>query len=258
MDTATFRSQLIATRDKRHSKNHPFFRMWARGELTRRQTALYCIQHYHFVGETLGWLAYEAAQVPDRDVKGYLIENLYDEENPRDPHLHMLTDYVLDCGLTRESIEKATVLPGTESLQNWGWRLVYQRPWQAALAGIFIGLESQFLDICKELTPALHTHYGYAPGAREIRFFEEHITADAIHEAKGFTIVERYCTTPELQEQALKAVEEATVKRWRYMTGIYWFALHGKVDDTLPFPEEGPLDIQAVESPKEEIQSHLS
>jgi pyrroloquinoline quinone (PQQ) biosynthesis protein C len=119
-------------------------------------------------------------------------------------------------------------------LQNWGWRMVYQKPWQAALAGMFIGLESQFLDICKKLVPALHKHYGYKPGAREIRFFEEHIGADEIHAGKGFAIVEKYCTTPELQELALKTVEEATIRRWRYMNGVYWFALHGREDDNPP------------------------
>ena len=229
---ATFRDQLVAARDKKHSKNHPFFELWARGELSKEQTALYCLQHYHFVSEYLNWMAYEASQVPHRDVKTYLYENLGDEENPEDRHLDMLTDYVVATGLKRDSVERSAVLPGTEGLQNWGWRMVYQKPWQAALAGMFIGLESQFLDICKKLVPALHKHYGYKSGAREIRFFEEHIGADEIHAGKGFAIVEKYCTTPELQELALKTVEEATIRRWRYMNGIYWYALQGKVDDT--------------------------
>ena len=228
----TFRDQLIATRNQRHSKNHPFFNLWAQGKLTKEQTALYCVQHYHFVGEYLNWMAYEASQIPHRDVKAYLFENLGDEENPADRHLDMLMDYVETCGLRRESVEQAKILPGTEGLQNWGWRLVYQKPWQAALAGMFIGLESQFLDICKKIVPALHEHYGWSPRSREIRFFEEHIHADEIHGEKGFAIVERYCTTPELQRMALKAVEDATQKRWQYMNGIYWFALHGKDDDT--------------------------
>ena len=229
---ASFRNQLIAMRDQRHSKNHPFFELWAQGKLKKEQTALYCIQHYHYVGDYLHWMAYEASQVPHRDVKGYLFENLGDEENPEDRHLDMLTDYVDACGLKRGSVEQAKVLPGTEGLQNWGWRLVYQKPWQAALAGMFIGLESQFLDICKKIVPALHRHYGWKPGAREVRFFEEHIHADEIHGARGFAIVEKYCTMPELQGMALKAVEDATQKRWRYMNSIYWFALHGKDDDT--------------------------
>ncbi len=228
----SFHDQLVATRDQKHSKNHPFFELWARGDLTKEQTATYCTQHFHFVTEYLNWMAYEASQIPQRDVKAYLFENLGDEENPKDRHLDMLTDYVIACGLKRESVEETVILSGTEGLQNWGWRMVYQRPWQVALAGMFIGLESQFLDICKKIVPALEKHYGHSLGAREIRFFEEHILADEIHGAKGFMIVEKYCTTAELQQQALKAVEEATIRRWRYMNSIYWFALHGKEDDT--------------------------
>ncbi len=232
----TFHDQLVTTRDKKHSKDHPFFELWVQGKLTKKQTALYCTQHYHYVGEYLNWLAYEASHVPHRDVKAYLFENLGDEENPDDRHLDMLSDYVAVSGLRRDSIEDTVVLPGTEELQNWGWRLVYQKPWQAAVAGMFIGLESQFLDICKKIVPALHKHYGYPPGAREIRFFEEHIHADEVHGSKGFAIVEKYCSTPELRALAVKTVEEATIRRWRYMNGIYWYAIHGKEDDTPTLP----------------------
>jgi pyrroloquinoline-quinone synthase len=229
---ATFRAALLAARDKRHSKNHPFFEKWAEGELTKEQTALYAIQHHHFVSEYLNWMAYEASQVPFRDVKAYLFENLHDEENPEDRHLDMLKDYIVACGLDRESVEREPALPGTEGLQNWGWRFVYQRPWQAAIAAMFVGLESQFQDICQKVVPALHQHYGWTPASREIRFFEEHIRADAIHGEKGLRIVERYCVSDDLKAGALKAVEEAAAQRWRYMNGVYWFVLHGKRDDT--------------------------
>jgi pyrroloquinoline-quinone synthase len=228
----SFHDQLVATRDKRHSKNHPFFELWAQGKLTKEQTAFYCAQHFHYVVEYLNWMAYEASQIPHRDVKAYLLENLGDEENPEDRHLDMLKDYVAACGVNPATVETSIVLGGTDQLQNWGWRLVYQRPWQAALAGMFIGLESQFLDICKKIVPALHQYYGHKPGAREIRFFEEHIHADEVHGSKGFAIVERYADTPELQTLALKTVEEATIRRWRYMNSIYGYALHGKEDDT--------------------------
>lgn len=231
----SFHDRLITTRDRKHSKNHPFFELWAQGQLTKEQTALYCMQHYHYVVEYLNWMAYEASQIPERDVKVYLFENLGDEENPDDRHLDMLKDYVAASGLSRDGVETSVVLAGTEGLQNWGWRLVYQKPWQAAVAGMFIGLESQFLDICRKLVPALHKVYGYRPGAREIRFFEEHIHADEIHGSKGFAIVEKYCNTSELQALAVKAVEEATIRRWRYMNSIYWYALHGKEDDTPTF-----------------------
>lgn len=228
----SFHDQLVAARDKKHSKNHPFFDLWSQGKLTKQQTAIYCLQHYHYVGEFLNWLAYEASQISVREVKNYLYENLGDEENPDDRHLDMLKDYVAACGIDRNSVETSILLGGTEQLQNWGWMMVYRQPWPAAAAGLFIGLESQFLDICKKIVPALHDHYRHQVGAREIRFFEEHIHADEIHGAKGLAIVEKYCTTPELQAAALKQVEEATIRRWRYMNSIYWYALHGREDDT--------------------------
>jgi pyrroloquinoline quinone (PQQ) biosynthesis protein C len=228
----SFHEQLIATRDQNHSKDHPFFDLWAQGKLTKEQTAFYCTQHFHYVVEYLNWLAYEASQIPQRDVKVYLFENLGDEENPDDRHLDMLKDYVAASGVDRNSVESSIVLSGTDQLQNWGWRMVYQKPWQAAVAGMFIGLESQFLDICKKIVPALQKYYGYKPRAGEIRFFEEHVSADEIHGSKGFAIVEKYCNTPELQALALKQVEEATIRRWRYMNSIYWYVLHGKMDDT--------------------------
>ena len=184
-----FGDELIAVRDAKHSRNHPFFEKWARGELTPEQTAIYCTQHYHYVSDYLDWMAYEASQVPHRDAKAFLYENLGDEENPDDRHLDMLKDYVGASGLPRDCVDDYRVLPSTEGLQNWGWRVVYQRRWQAALAAMFVGLESQFLGICEKVVPALREHYGYAPGAREIRFFEEHIEADALHGSKGLALV---------------------------------------------------------------------
>ena len=74
-------------------------------------------------------------------MKAYLFENLADEENPNDRHLDMLKDYVAACGVDRGSVETSVVLAGTDALQCWGWRMVYQQHWQAALAGMFIGLE---------------------------------------------------------------------------------------------------------------------
>jgi pyrroloquinoline-quinone synthase len=228
----SFHDRLVGARDQRHSKNHPFFELWAQGKLTKEQTAFYCAQHFHYVVEYLNWMAYEASQIRQQDVKAYLFENLGDEENPDDRHLDMLKDYVTACGLNRDSVEGSVILSGTDQLQNWGWRLVYQTAWPAALAGMFIGLESQFLDICKKIVPALHEFYGYKPGAKEIRFFEEHIHADEVHGSKGFAIVEKYADTPQLQALALKAVEEATLRRWRYMNSIHRYALHGRDDET--------------------------
>ena len=51
--------------------------------------------------------------------------------------------------------------------------------------------------------------------------FEEHIHADEIHGSKGFAIVEKYCTTPELQDLAVHYARESARMRWFFFDGIY-------------------------------------
>jgi len=101
------------------------------GKLTKEQTAFYCASIFTTFVEYLNWMGVSGVPDSSRDVKTYLFENLGDEENPDDRHLDMLKDYVAACGVNPNSIEGSIVLGGTDGLQNWGWRMVYQKPWQA-------------------------------------------------------------------------------------------------------------------------------
>lgn len=234
--TTEFRQQLIAARDESHSKNHPFIDKWASGKLSKAQTAVYVVQHYHFVTDFLDWMAYLASQIPMRDVKRHLLTNLAEEEDPEDRHIDMLLDYAGACGVSRDAMLKSKVLPWTQALRDWGWRVAYQAPWQVALAGFLIGLESQPPDIYRRIVPAFARHYGWPEGSREVRFFATHIGADMVHSQRGFEVVETYCDTEALRGEAIRLVRTASGKRWNHMNGIYWYALHGREDDTPPFP----------------------
>ncbi len=228
----TFHEQLIAARDEHHSKSHPYVDLWAHGKLTKAQMAVYVGQHYHFVTDYLNWLLYVAALTPHRDVKEYLLENFTEEEDPENRHIDMLFDFAAACGTPKEQLTTVPLLPNTQALKDWGWRQVYEKPWSIAIAGMFIGLESQPPDIYGRIVPAFSRYHGWAEGAREVRFFAEHITADAVHGARGFAIVEKYCDTPDQQQQAIAQVKQAAIMRWRHMNGIYWNALYGRFDDT--------------------------
>lgn len=230
----TFREQLISARDEHHSKNHPYIDLWATGKLTKPQMAVYVVQHYHFVSDYLNWMLYIAARTPHRDVKEFMLENFTEEEDPQNRHIDMLFDFAAACGTSKAQFLATAVLPNTQALRDWGWRQVYEQPWQVAVAGMFIGLESQPPDIYRRVVPACSQHYGWSEGAREVRFFAEHIEADTVHGARGFAIVEKYCDAPQMQQQAIAQVKQAAIMRWRHMNGIYWNALHGRFDDTPP------------------------
>jgi len=230
--TETFAEQLCQARDATHSKDHPYFRKWAQGELTSKQMGYYTVMHYHFVTEYLNWLAYIWALCPVDEVKQNILANLREEEDPTDRHMHMILDFSSACGYTPEDVRNVPLMPATEALIDWGWRVVYQRPWQIALTGLTIGLESQPPDIYRRIVGSLTTHYGWDAKDHAIRFFAGHIEADTVHSHRGFRIAEQYCDTPELQTEALKVVAAGSKKRWLHMNGIYWYTLYGREDDT--------------------------
>ena len=72
--THTFVEQLRQARDATHSKNHPYFRKWAQGELTNKQMGFYLVMHYHFVTDYLNWLAHMWAHCPVEEVKRHILE----------------------------------------------------------------------------------------------------------------------------------------------------------------------------------------
>jgi pyrroloquinoline-quinone synthase len=230
--TQTFLEQLRQARDATHSKNHPYFRKWARGELTKKQMAYYMVMHYHFVTQYLNWLARLWAHCPVDEVKQQILSNLTEEEDPRDRHMTMILDFCNACGYNSAEVASMALLPWTEALVDWGWRVVSQRPWQIALTGLTIGLESQPPEIYPPLVASFPKHYGWALEDKAIRFFAGHIEADTMHSARGFSMAEKYCNTPELQAEAVSTVAAAAQKRWHHMNGIYWYALYGRVDDT--------------------------
>lgn len=230
--TSTFAEQLRQVRDATHSKDHPYIHKWAQGKLTRKQMGYYTVMHYHFVTEYLKWLAYIWAHCPVDEVRVHILDNLSEEEDPKDRHMDMILDFCHACGYTPDAVRGATMLPWTEALVDWGWRLVYQRPWQVAITGLTIGLESQPPDIYRRITGSLATHYGWSADDKAIRFFAGHIEADTVHSHRGFQIAEKYCDTPALQAEALQAVAAAAQKRWNHMNGIYWYTLYGRTDDT--------------------------
>ena len=73
-----FVEELIALRDRYHTKNHSFFDAWSNGELTKEQMGRYMAQHFQLVREILRPFGVAYSRAP-RDVQQFLIENLAEE-----------------------------------------------------------------------------------------------------------------------------------------------------------------------------------
>ncbi len=229
MATSAFRKALEDAIKQRHSAVHPWSEAWVSGKLTRHMLGEWVKQHFHYVSYFSQWLGAVYANCPHWDVQEFLLENIAEEEGMSGQagfeairHSKLLLDFAEACGKSRQEIIDAQLngelLPETLGLQSWCHRQS-QRPFVEALSGLLVGLESQVPAIYAKTTPPLIEKYGFTQ--EEVTFFSLHIVADAEHGERGFQIVEKYATTPEIQATCVRLVKEATMMRRLYLDGLY-------------------------------------
>ena len=216
-DSAPFRTGLEHAVNARHSRMNPFTEKWVNGELTRTQLAGIGVPALPVRSQFPRWCATLYGDCSDAGARDFLLENIVEEESGT-KHVDLLIRFAESCGVTRREVETARQIPTTRGLTAWCYEMAH-RPFHIAAAGLLVGLESQVPGIYKRNLPPLRTHYGF--NDHEVEFFAIHIEADEVHGERGYQIVERHCTSPEKEAEALDAVRQATEMRWQYMTGLF-------------------------------------
>lgn len=221
--------RVVEVRDRWHTKHHPFFQLMKDGSLELRALGVYMASHYKFVEFALPSFGFLLWRGPD-DVRYSVIENLAEEAGiaaiPRpghEPHDHtrMIFDFCNSAGLSDDDVRNLMIGPAWHAR-----RLHYAQVMRDEPLGVILAMqatqEGQQPALNKEITiPAFLEHYGFTRDSEEIAFFVEHAEADEEHSARQMELCEKYITTPEIADRALKICEEACMLRWESITEIY-------------------------------------
>lgn len=219
MTLANFTAELEQTVRSRHSRAHPFTERWVRGELTRNQLGQWAIQQWHFIGNFSQYMAGVYARCPEREIRDYLLENMWEEELSATRHSEYLVSFAAACGVPRDQFVATPPLPTTEALVDWCRTRAFYDHWLVAAAALNIGLESQVVGIMERVTPPLIQKYGFATS--DIGYFEVHWKTDQMHSARAYELISKHATSPELRAACLARVARATEMRWLFTDGIY-------------------------------------
>lgn len=214
----TLRERLEAAVMERHCANHPMTLKWADGKLSQNAMAGWAIEHYHWVSKMSKTMLYTCAQAPVGVAK-ILLENFNEENDPDRPHLDIVLRFAAANGADIDAIKRDRGLPTTESWVAWLTRVAKEEPFVASVAALNIGTESQSPLLYGRVLPALRNSYRFKED--EIEHFWLHVDADTEHGGRAFDILEKYATTPELQEMAVHYARESAKMRWFYFDGIY-------------------------------------
>lgn len=215
---SSLRERLEAAVMERHCANHPLTEKWAAGQISKNAMMGWGIEQYHWISNIYKGELYKAANTP-LEAQHLLLSNYLEEVDPERPHLDIILRFAAANGADIEEVKKGRGLPTTEAWVAWFNRVCKEESFIASVAATNIGTESQSPLLYGKVLPALRQTYRFKD--EDIEHFWLHEEADTEHGGRGFGILDRYCTTPELQEMAVHYARESAKMRWFFFDGIY-------------------------------------
>ena len=203
-----FSQQLNKKLDQYHLLNHPFYKSWNEGKLTREIIKDYAEQYYQHVKAFPRYISATHSICEDIEKRKILLENLQDEENPNADHPKLWKNFALAMGADKDKIEDVKREWFTnDMIENFFHQA--RKSYAEGLASLYT-YERQIPEIAETKIQGLKKFYGVSSKAG-LEFFEAHKSADIIHRAECEKLLDSLS-----EEEQLKA-EKASLLTARYL-----------------------------------------
>lgn len=200
---------------------HPYYRAWSAGELTKDDLREYGSEYWAHVSAFPTYLSALHATLEDAELRRTVLRNLADEEGidapGGRPHSDLWMDFARGMGADESDVRERQLQPETQALLA-KFRALMTEGTSAALAALY-AYESQVPRIAEEKAAGLRMHYGADDAT--CRYFTLHRTADVHHAAVWKqALAEQLATGPEQADKALDAAEAAAQALWTALDGM--------------------------------------
>jgi len=220
MSNATNPSNLLQSLDalieKYHLLNHPFYRAWTAGTLSKESLQLYARQYYQHVRA----FPENLKQLEARTTGGLqqlVRENHAEELEPSAPHPALWRQFARSLGVADDQLDSADPLPGIAALLDT-FHGIASRGTLAQAVAAFYSYEAQVPEIASQKISGLRRFYGITD-SRALAYFAVHEEADVRHRAAWR---EWLAAQPAADAAAvLSAAERALQALWGALDAVY-------------------------------------
>ena len=210
-----FSEQLNKKLDEYHLLNHPFYKSWNEGKLTREIIKDYAEQYYQHVKSFPRYISATHSLCADIEKRKILLENLQDEENRDGDHPKLWRNFAFAMGSNKKEIESVKEEKFTsELIENFfkNGRASYAE----GLASLYT-YERQIPEIAETKIRGLINHYGVT-SKEGLEFFEVHKAADVYHREACEKLLDDL--SPEEQKKAEVSALSTAKYLWNFLSGI--------------------------------------
>ena len=210
-----FSKELNKKLDQYHLLNHPFYKSWNEGKLTREIIKDYAEQYYQHVKAFPRYISATHSICEDIEKRKILLENLQDEENPNADHPKLWKNFALAMGADAEKIEDVKREWFTnDMIENFFHQA--RKSYAEGLASLYT-YERQIPEIAETKIRGLKNFYGVT-SKEGLEFFEAHKAADVIHRKECEKLLD--ALTEEEKVKAEKASMLTARYLWNFLSGM--------------------------------------
>jgi len=210
-----FSKELNKKLDQYHLLNHPFYKSWNEGKLTREIIKDYAEQYYQHVKAFPRYISATHSICEDIEKRKILLENLQDEENPNADHPKLWKNFALAMGADADKIEDVKREWFTnDMIENFFHQA--RKSYAEGLASLYT-YERQIPEIAETKIRGLKSFYGVT-SKEGLEFFEAHKAADVIHRKECEKLLD--ALTEEEKVKAEKASMLTARYLWNFLSGM--------------------------------------
>ena len=210
-----FSKELNKKLDQYHLLNHPFYKSWNEGKLTREIIKDYAEQYYQHVKAFPRYISATHSICEDIEKRKILLENLQDEENPNADHPKLWKNFALAMGADPDKIENVKREWFTnDMIENFFYQA--RKSYAEGLASLYT-YERQIPEIAETKIRGLKNFYGVT-SKEGLEFFEAHKAADVIHRKECEKLLD--ALTDKEKDKAEKASVLTARYLWNFLSGM--------------------------------------
>ena len=217
MNSAEVLTRIDTLIQSRSILNHPFYRAWQRGALTREQLATYARVYYPHVAAFPAYLENAVGRSEDAIVRDELAHNLSEELSEPKPHPELWLDFGEELGLTREAMADAVPHPAAAGIVDTFKRLTNTTA-ATAVAALY-AYESQQPEVSRQKMDGLRSHYGVSSD-KALAYFDVHARVDIRHREGERLALLRCLEGGASIDSVLQGVDEALNAYWHLLDGV--------------------------------------
>lgn len=192
------------------------------GSMSRAGVRLWTLQASLIVRQFTRFISAIHANCPHRDAQQLLAENLWEEHGQgvlgRD-HYSLIRKMARSLGATDRDLDDAQPLKETDEYINHCLKVTRELSFVESMAAIAVGIEIFMPAFFGSLGASLCSKYGLTRD--DVDYLLVHVAEDEAHSRRALALIESYADTPEVREQAKRALREMLLVKRRFAMAVY-------------------------------------